>query len=87
VGNRLAGPLGETAQIVYSVLRQEVAVMSPNAKRAIVKLLGGAGLIFLVIGATTAAYPTVAGVIIMLVCWLLAGVARSYWGMDLKGVR
>ncbi len=87
MGNRLAGLLGETAQIVYSVLRQEVAVMSPTSKRATVKLLGGAGLIFLLIGATTAAYPTVAGVIIMLACWLLAGVLKSYWGMDLKGVR
>lgn len=61
--------------------------MSPNVKRATVGLLGGAGLIFLLIGATTAAYPTVAGVIIMLACWLLAGVLRSYWGMGLKGVR
>ena len=61
--------------------------MSPNAKRATVILLGGAGLIFLVIGATTAAYPIVAGVVIMLACWLLAGVLKTHWGMDLKGVR
>ncbi len=61
--------------------------MSANVKRATVALLGGAGLIFLVLGAATAAYPAVAGVIIMLACWLFAGALKNYWRMDMNGVR
>ena len=55
--------------------------MTVNAKRAIVGLVGGLGLIFLLIGALTDVYRTVIGVIIMFVCWLLAGVLARYWGL------
>ena len=55
--------------------------MSINAKRALVGLLGGMGLIFLLIGAMTSAYPTTIGVIIMFVCWLGSGVLARYWGL------
>lgn len=55
--------------------------MSENAKRAIVGLLGGLGLIFLLIGALTNAYSTTTGVIIMFVCWLGSGVLARLWGL------
>ncbi len=55
--------------------------MSPSVKKATVRLLAAAGLVFLLIGAVTSAYPAYAGLIIMLACWLLAGVLVSYWGM------
>ena len=55
--------------------------MSVNAKRAIVGLIGGLGFIFLLIGAIGHVYPTTTGVIIMFVCWLLAGVMAKYWGL------
>ena len=60
---------------------KEVISMTVNAKRAIVGLVGGLGLIFLLIGALTDVYRTVIGVIIMFVCWLLAGVLARYWGL------
>jgi len=55
--------------------------MSTNAKRAIVGLIGGLGLIFLLLGAIGDVYPTTTGVIIMLACWLVAGVMASFWGL------
>ena len=53
--------------------------MSTNAKRAIVGLIGGLGLIFLLLGAIGDVYPTTTGVIIMLACWLVAGVMARFW--------
>jgi len=55
--------------------------MTENAKRAIVGLVGGMGLIFLLIGALTDVYRTVIGVILMFVCWLVAGVLARFWGL------
>jgi len=55
--------------------------MSTNAKRAIVGLVGGMGLIFLLIGALAHVYATTTGLIIMFVCWLVAGVLARYWGL------
>ena len=59
--------------------------MSTNAKRAIVGLIGGLGLIFLLLGAIGDVYRTTTGVIIMhaclLACWLVAGVMVSFWGL------
>ena len=55
--------------------------MTVNAKRAIVGLVGGLGLIFLLIGALTDVYRTVIGVIILFVCWLVSGVLARYWGL------
>ena len=62
-------------------MHQEVINMSVNAKRAIVGLLGGMGLVFLLIGALTHAYPTTTGVIIMFVCWIGSGTLARYWGL------
>ena len=55
--------------------------MSTNAKRAIVALTGGLGLIFLLLGAIGHVYPTSTGVIIMFCCWLVSGVLAKYWGL------
>jgi len=55
--------------------------MSTNAERAIVGLIGGLGLIFLLLGAIGDVYPTTTGVIIMLACWLVAGVMARFWGL------
>ena len=55
--------------------------MSTNAKRAIVSLIGGLGLIFLLIGAIGHVYSTTTGVIIMFGCWLVAGVLARFWGI------
>ena len=55
--------------------------MSTNAKRAIVALIGGLGLIFLLLGALGDVYPTTTGVIIMFGCWLVAGVLSKFWGL------
>ena len=56
--------------------------MSTNAKRAIVGFIGGLGLIFLLLGAIGDVYPTTTGVIIMLACWLVAGVMARFWGLE-----
>jgi lipopolysaccharide export LptBFGC system permease protein LptF len=55
--------------------------MSLNTKRAIVYLIGGLGLIFLLIGAVGHVYATSTGVIIMFGCWLVSGVLASLWGI------
>jgi hypothetical protein len=55
--------------------------MSINAKRAIVGLIGGLGLIFLLLGAIGDVYRTTTGVIIMFACWLVAGVMARFWGL------
>ncbi|MFC2003240.1 hypothetical protein ACFLV4_04785 [Chloroflexota bacterium] len=55
--------------------------MSKNAKSAIVGLIGGLGLVFLLIGALIHIYPATTGVIIMFACWLISGVLARYWGL------
>jgi len=55
--------------------------MSENAKRAIVGLVAGMGLILLLVGALAHVYDTVIGVILMFVCWLVAGVLARFWGL------
>ena len=55
--------------------------MSDNARRAIVGLIGGMGLILLLVGALAHVYDTVIGVILMFVCWLVAGVLARFWGL------
>jgi len=72
--------MGNLGSDIVSV-HKEVVNMSTNAKRAIVGLVGGMGLIFLLIGALTHVYPTTTGVIIMFVCWLGAGILARYWGV------
>ena len=72
--------MGNLGSDIVSV-HKEVVNMSTNAKRAIVGLVGGMGLIFLLIGALTHVYSTVVGVILMFGCWLVAGVLARFWGL------
>jgi hypothetical protein len=55
--------------------------MSVNAKRAIVGLFGGLGLLFLLLGAIGDVYPTTTGVIIMFGCWIISGFLAKLWGL------
>jgi len=55
--------------------------MTENAKKAIVGLVAGMGLILLLVGALAHVYATAIGVILMLVCWLVAGVLARFWGL------
>ena len=55
--------------------------MSINAKRAVVSLFGGLGLIFLLIGAIGHVYPTSTGIIIMIGCWVVSGFLAKLWGI------
>ena len=55
--------------------------MSLNAKRAIVGLFGGLGLIFLLLGAIGDVYQTTTGVIIMFGCWVISGFLAKFWGL------
>jgi len=55
--------------------------MTENAKKAIVGLVAGMGLILLLVGALAHVYATVIGVILMFVCWLVAGVLAQFWGL------
>ena len=71
-------------EIAGTQSRQEVKEainMTENAKRAILFLLFAVGLILLIVGATTAAYSTITGVIIFL-CFLFSSeVFRRWWGL------
>ena len=60
---------------------KEANRMSTNAKKAIVGLVAGLGLVFLLIGAIGHVYATTTGVIIMFACWLVAGVLARFWGL------
>ena len=55
--------------------------MSVNAKRAIVGLFGGLGLLFLLLGVIGDVYPTTTGVIIMFGCWIISGFFAKLWGL------
>ena len=58
--------------------------MTENAKRAIVWLIFAAGLILLIVGATTSVYETMTGVIIFL-CFFFASITlRILWGLKRK---
>jgi len=58
---------------------KEMTRVSENAKRAIVGLIGGMGLILLLVGAVAHVYATT-GVILMFGCWLIADVVARFWG-------
>ncbi len=55
--------------------------MSQNAKRAYVSILGALGLIILLVGLFTDAYPFMTGLIIAIACWIASGILARYWGV------
>lgn len=58
--------------------------MKKNSKEALVKLLGGLGLIVLLIGLFTTAYDFMHGVIAAIAIWIVTGVAAKYFGVEKK---
>jgi hypothetical protein len=63
----------------------EVVKMSSNAKKAIITLLGGAGVIVLLIGLFTGAYDFFVGLIAAIAIWIVTGAASTwFFGEDKK---
>ena len=60
---------------------KEVILVSRNAKKAYVSLLGLIGLTIFLVGLFTPAYDFVTGLIITIVCWVGSGILARYWGV------
>ena len=58
--------------------------MKKREKEAIVKLLGGLGLVVLLIGLFTGLYEFLHGLIAAIAIWILSGVIAKFWGIDEK---
>jgi len=58
--------------------------MKKNEKEAVVKLLGGLGVIVLLIGLFTPLYEFMYGLIAAIAIWILSGVAAKYYGVEKK---
>ncbi len=58
--------------------------MSRNAKVAIVRMLGGLGVIMILLGALAHVYATTTGVIIAIALWIACGILSRYWGLKKK---
>ena len=60
---------------------REVILISIKARRAVVGVLGGLGLIMILLGALAHIYPTTTGVIIAIALWVASGILSKYWGL------
>lgn len=58
--------------------------MSRNAKVAIVRMLGGLGVMMILIGALAHVYATTTGVLIAIGLWIACGILSRYWGLKKK---
>ena len=58
--------------------------MKKNEKEALVKLLGGIGLIVLLIGLFTGLYEFLHGLVAAIAIWILSGVVAKYLGVEKK---
>ncbi len=58
--------------------------MSPNAKRALITLLGGAGVVVLLIGLFTDAYGFWVGIIGAIAIWIVTGAVSTWLGTNQK---
>ena len=58
--------------------------MSRKAKRAIVGVLGGIGIVMILLGVLAHVYATTTGIIIAVCCWITSGVLERYWGLRRK---
>ena len=56
--------------------------MKKNEKEALVKLLGGIGLIVLLIGLFTPLYEFMYGLVAAIAIWILTGVVAKYLGVE-----
>jgi hypothetical protein len=73
--------------MLYSVPDKEVAAMTPNIKRATVRLLPVAGLVLLIIGAATSAFHVWIGAVLMVACLLFSVALMQVWDMRRPNVR
>jgi len=55
--------------------------MSKKAKATYVSILSAVGLIVLLVGLFTEAYPFMTGLIIAIACWIASGILAKYWGV------
>lgn len=60
------------------------APMKKSEKEALIKLLGGLGLIILLVGLFTDLYEFMHGLIAAITVWILSGVVATYLGMKKK---
>lgn len=58
--------------------------MKKNEKEALIKLLGGVGLILILIPIFTGLYPFEHGLVAAISVWILTGVVKAYLGVDEK---
>ena len=58
--------------------------MKKNQKEALVKLLGGIGLIVLLLGLFTPMYEFMYGLVAAIAIWILTGVVAKYMGVEEK---
>jgi hypothetical protein len=58
--------------------------MKRREKEAIVKLLGGIGLIVLLVGLFTVAYEFMHGLIAAIAIWIVTAVVAKFWGVEKK---
>ena len=58
--------------------------MKKREKEALVKLLGGLGLIVLLIGLFTNVYEFMHGLVAAIAIWIITGVVAKYLGVEKK---
>jgi len=58
--------------------------MKKNAKLALIKLLGGIGVIVLLIGLFTPLYEFMYGLVAAIAVWIVTGAVAIYLGVDTK---
>ena len=58
--------------------------MKKNEKAAILKLLGGVGVIVFLVGLFTPLYKFMYGLVAAIAIWILSGVVAAYFGVDKK---
>jgi putative flippase GtrA len=54
---------------------------SKKQKEAVIKLMGGIGIIVLLTGLFTSLYPFTTGLLISIAIGILTGVLAKYWGV------
>jgi uncharacterized membrane protein len=53
--------------------------LTAKAKRAYVSILSALGLVVLLVGLFTDAYPFTTSLIIAIVCWIASGILAKFW--------
>ena len=58
--------------------------MKKHEKEAIIKLLGGIGLIVILVGLFTDLYDFLYGLVAAIALWILSGAVAKYWKIEKK---